>query len=459
MFSTGEATHREWPSIKVLNLLGMAPSLTLPEVAGSGFLHPASFASPEQLEDGPVTFRSEIYSLGCTLWYLLKGAPLAGGAGAVRGASELPAPVRELLASMVAKIPAARPADPVALEKQIQECLALAERPDPVPEKHEEVAAVVARPVQEIEPKPRPTRRWATMPLALAALLLALATLAAVVVITRGRQASSSTATLAREPHALPPPVAQRASAEIPKPTTEPKPTPIEARSDLFATRDHSPASPVVEATLPAPPHEESVESTAAMTASNSAPPDARVAAMEAALLEHFPTSPEPSPPAEGPDTDERSATEPQLMPPDLVAAEEGQSARLEVPVPAASSPPPKKTSSSASRTNRSRKTTAPLIEASPPPQQQRYLSARHYRATNVGHIFFPIWLEPQAEKPTATASPAEQPRRSRHTAGQKNTASRAAARQKSTTPGEAPPGLRGDDEERPVLPALPPDT
>ena len=47
--------------------------------ARTGFVGTAHFASPEQLEDRPVDFRSDIYSLGVTLWYMLSGRPLFEG--------------------------------------------------------------------------------------------------------------------------------------------------------------------------------------------------------------------------------------------------------------------------------------------------------------------------------------------------------------------------------------------
>ena len=38
-----------------------------------GFVGTPAFASPEQFTDAPVGVRSDIYSLGATLWYLLTG--------------------------------------------------------------------------------------------------------------------------------------------------------------------------------------------------------------------------------------------------------------------------------------------------------------------------------------------------------------------------------------------------
>jgi serine/threonine protein kinase len=44
-----------------------------------GFVGTAHFASPEQLEEREIDVRSDIYSLGVTLWYMLAGKPPFGG--------------------------------------------------------------------------------------------------------------------------------------------------------------------------------------------------------------------------------------------------------------------------------------------------------------------------------------------------------------------------------------------
>jgi serine/threonine protein kinase len=100
-----------------------------------GFVGTAHFASPEQLEDRTVDFRADIYSLGVTLWFMLTGRPLFEGsltrvvtqhimqAPPLEKLSWLPAPVAELLDSMLAKTAEQRPRSCRDLRNRIQRCI------------------------------------------------------------------------------------------------------------------------------------------------------------------------------------------------------------------------------------------------------------------------------------------------------------------------------------------------
>src|SRR5437773_1188649 len=101
-----------------------------------GFVGTPAFASPEQFTDAPVEVRSDIYSLGVTLWYLLTGyRPFQGATiEQIRAsqrsrappieqlkAARVPSRLIPLLVSMLALAPAARPGIR-ELKKQLQEC-------------------------------------------------------------------------------------------------------------------------------------------------------------------------------------------------------------------------------------------------------------------------------------------------------------------------------------------------
>jgi eukaryotic-like serine/threonine-protein kinase len=94
------------------------------DITHGGFVGTPNFASPEQFESGPVDVRSDIYSLGATLWFALTGkTPFAGrNIEEIRRAQKLaalpteqlkaahvPPFVRSLLKSVLALEPAGRP--------------------------------------------------------------------------------------------------------------------------------------------------------------------------------------------------------------------------------------------------------------------------------------------------------------------------------------------------------------
>ena len=100
-----------------------------------GFVGTPAFASPEQFTNAPVDVRSDIYSLGVTLWYLLTGQMLFSGRtieeiqDARRSkplpieqlkAARVPRRLISLLKSMLAIEPAARPAGARELSGRLQ---------------------------------------------------------------------------------------------------------------------------------------------------------------------------------------------------------------------------------------------------------------------------------------------------------------------------------------------------
>ncbi|HYJ05116.1 MAG TPA: protein kinase [Chthoniobacterales bacterium] len=198
MLVPGQTPEGDWPLIKVLHFIGVAPTFTSAEAPVSttvaSFDKTSHYASPEQLQHGTVDFRSEIYSLGATMWFLLTGAPpLIAPKGplamqptthglAVDKLNGMPKKVRRLLAQMLSVNPQERPDDPLAFYRQIQDCLAQVDR-------RESMARKFGVPLLAGSSAALPSRRrFPAKALALAALLLALATLGAIVIPNYLRQ-------------------------------------------------------------------------------------------------------------------------------------------------------------------------------------------------------------------------------------------------------------------------------
>jgi serine/threonine protein kinase len=93
------------------------------------------FASPEQLREQPVDGRSDLFSLGMTLWFLLLGGPPEPGAFSAIATSrlspesylprlpkDLPAPLLHLLGQLLEKDPALRVADGAAAYAAFLRC-------------------------------------------------------------------------------------------------------------------------------------------------------------------------------------------------------------------------------------------------------------------------------------------------------------------------------------------------
>ena len=137
MVVANETGSSETPLVKVIDF-GLAQAVAAtPMVPGRshvGFSGTPDFASPEQFSAGKITLdvRSDIYSLGATLWYLLCGrAPFSDRTpGDVHDQQlsveqlgvHVPAPVIVLLRSMLASDPAHRPQSAKELLIALQRC-------------------------------------------------------------------------------------------------------------------------------------------------------------------------------------------------------------------------------------------------------------------------------------------------------------------------------------------------
>ncbi len=254
----GQTPEGDWPLIKVLHFVGVAPAFASADTAVASFDKSSHYASPEQVQHGKVDFRSEIYSLGATMWFLLTGAPpllAARGPLAVQSTTTgltidklngLPKKVRRLLALMLATDPADRPQDPLALYRQIQDCLAQFDRRESMARRFgvpllsgSNAAALPNR------------RRFPSKALALAAAAVALA-IAGVVMIPqylrhqRIRQAQEPIGVTVGVPEAAAsaPPVIASAPTVKPLPTVEPQ-----QEIALTETAQQNPPAPVTQST------------------------------------------------------------------------------------------------------------------------------------------------------------------------------------------------------------------
>jgi serine/threonine protein kinase len=125
----GPTPEGGWPFIKLIDVSSAGSKLHSHE----GEAPPADsaaarqFASPEQLQHGTVDFRSAIYSLGATMYFLLTGAAPPAKVR-LRELRRFPKALRNLLAHMLHGNPDKRPQDLATLEKEILKCLTKVEK-------------------------------------------------------------------------------------------------------------------------------------------------------------------------------------------------------------------------------------------------------------------------------------------------------------------------------------------
>src|SRR4051812_6458228 len=187
----GQTPKGDWPLVKVLHFIGVSPTFSDGDMSVAAFDKSTHYASPEQLQGKPVDFRSEIYSLGATMWFLLTGAPpLMAPKGplamqpttsglAVDKLKGMPKRVRRLVAQMLSVDPANRPQDPLGFYRQIQDCIAQVDRRESMAKRlgvpFLSGAKVAALPSRSRRPFP-------TKIVALAAIIVVLATIGSVAV-------------------------------------------------------------------------------------------------------------------------------------------------------------------------------------------------------------------------------------------------------------------------------------
>jgi serine/threonine protein kinase len=268
----GQTADGGWPFVKLSNF-GLAGLAIYDEQMEANELAPVArpqFASPEQLLDKPIDFRSEMYSLGATMCFLLTGAvPLAvSGMKARLRARRLPelrrAPraLRNLLVHMLRENPDNRPQDPVMFEKEIQNCLATVERRQALGRKFGlPLAAVIPRNARSTSSLAVASQVWRGV-LAFAALLLIGGIVAAFLLPEDAIPFRNRTAKTIGVPVGVPPAVAE-ASASLPPAAAATANTPVvvAANSNPSPAASASPEIAQNQTAEPPPPAEGPAES------------------------------------------------------------------------------------------------------------------------------------------------------------------------------------------------------
>ncbi|MFL6521071.1 MAG: protein kinase domain-containing protein [Chthoniobacterales bacterium] len=314
----GQTPEGDWPLIKVLHFIGVAPTFVNGDMSVAAFDKSSHYASPEQLQGGSVDFRSEIYSLGATMWFLLTGAPpLIAPKGplamqpttiglAIDKLTGMSRRVKRLLAQMLSVDPAARPQDPLAFYRQIQECVAQVDRRESMARRFGVPFAsrsnVVALPSR---------RRVSPRMIALAAIVVAFVTLTSVLLASYLRHQRVRDAEAPIGVQIGVPETSTSAPAVASAPTVVPASQPPQQAAAPNTASENQPPPPAPEkAPVVATNNQQQPASTVAPAPAD--PP--KVAANEPKVVEEKPSAPEVKEAAVRPEAPKVVANEPKVV-------------------------------------------------------------------------------------------------------------------------------------------------
>jgi hypothetical protein len=261
MLVPGQTAEGSWPLVKVTKfglpalIARPEPQLTEPEMpdqAAAG----EQVTSDQQFGEPTKDIRSEIYSLGVTLYFLLTGIALSTEA-LHRGPkfSGFPKPLLVLLGRLLHRDPDQRPKDLLVVTELIRESLGKIERRRALSDRY-------GIPLRTTVPRPREARpRRLVRAAAVVGILLLLAAAIAPVVfpdsiskLVRGSQKPKQVGVLVGVPDSSPAASSPRAVAQLPSNTSSTPPAVVSSQPVNAAALPETPA-PANAATTPNPFH------------------------------------------------------------------------------------------------------------------------------------------------------------------------------------------------------------
>src|SRR6266700_1843070 len=249
MLVPGQTAEGSWPLVKVTKfglpalIARPEPQLTEPEMPDQTFAG-EQVTNDQQFGDPTKDIRSEIYSLGVTLYFLLTGIALSTEA-LHRGPkfSGFPKPLLVLLGRLLHRAPDQRPKDLLVVTELIRESLGKIERRRALSDRY-------GIPLRTTVPRPRKARpRRLVRAAAVVGVLLLLAAAIAPVVfpnsiskLVRGSQKPKQVGVLVGVPDSSPAASQPRAVAQVPRNTSSTPPAVVSSQPVNPAALPETPA-------------------------------------------------------------------------------------------------------------------------------------------------------------------------------------------------------------------------